>query len=116
MLKEQLQWQGRVPVSHQVAPLTLTLDTGDDTADTEITEIEEWQSRLEEAGGPIPIIVTQMTRYCHERIRAELVDVDVDEYEITVRPKSDSVINPLVKTGISCTVGPADIRLLSESD
>lgn len=115
-LEEQLRWQGRVPVGAQVAHVTLETKATDATTSAESMSIEEWQRLREDANESIPVIATPMTLYGRERLAAELLSVDVDNYKITIQPKADSVINPLVKAGISCTVGPGDVEPVPASN
>lgn len=114
-LAQQLAWQDRVPVSPQVLPFFLQRKL-DDQADVEYVELRDWERRLKDSDGPIPVYLHLSTRFSTEVLPAELLSVAVDEYEIVVRAGADSKIHPIVRSGIRYNAGSTTLSLRSQPE
>ncbi len=107
-LATSLAWDDRVPVSRSVYdnPM-LTLETLDeeDSAVEEYIGLESWKQRLEEAGGKLEVRMSVSVGSSSEALIVELKSVDAENYEVLVQPKTDSVLVPWIKAGISYSTG-----------
>ncbi|TWU39246.1 hypothetical protein Poly41_20680 [Novipirellula artificiosorum] len=101
-LSQKLKWDDRVPVSPSMPIVTLieTLETDDDA---DFVDLEEWDKRLQDSGGELDIFLTLSAGPVVERLPGVLVGVNSEEYDLLVRPRRDSVLDPLVKNGVVYT-------------
>ncbi len=102
-LQQQLTWVDRGPVGPEVHNIKLVSSSDSESEADELTT-DEWQKRLDDAGGPLDIILVQSTRFCREKILAKLVEAS--EYDVTVTAETNSVINPLIRKGIQYNTDP----------
>ncbi|TWT79348.1 hypothetical protein CA13_07470 [Planctomycetes bacterium CA13] len=101
-LRRRLEWDGRVPLGLDIPNVDL-VEKAIDTDSPDPPTIDDWEKRLTQQGAPLSVTLSVPCENGVEKIPAEIVRVDVDNYDIFVRPKQDSKINPLVQAGIEYT-------------
>lgn len=109
-LVDQLKWIDRVPLPSDRLAAVLYFQSGDDaeddTSDVKQLDIKQWDQQLQDAGGPVEVVMTRAQGLTNEAIRADLIEVDQEEGRLTVVAKADSLISPIIQKGIKyhCTV------------
>ncbi len=100
-LASQLQWTSRVPVGPEVARhpvFELQPLQADEPQD--YTDIEQWDQRLKASDGPLQVSLTLSCGSAVETVPCVLEAVDVDAYDLAVRPTANSLLFPWIRQGI----------------
>ena len=119
-LVDQLKWIDRVPLPSDRLAAVLYFQSGDDaeddTSDVKQLDIKQWDQQLQDAGGPVEVVMTRAQGLTNEAIRADLIEVDQEEGRLTVVAKADSLISPIIQKGIKyhCTVYRLSLIHISE--
>ncbi|QEG38375.1 tetratricopeptide repeat protein [Roseimaritima ulvae] len=105
-LAKQLQWTRRLPIGPRVARNPLLEVNSLQPTDTQgYIDIEQWAQRLKDSEGPLSVSLSLDCGSVSEAVPCLVEDVDMDEYELLVRPTADSVLFPWIKQGVAYRSG-----------
>ncbi|EMI15523.1 hypothetical protein RMSM_07541 [Rhodopirellula maiorica SM1] len=113
-LKQHLAWADRVPVQHatKTPPLVEVPNVDEDEeTDYEFVGIDGWNQHLQDAGGSLEAALDLYVHGIRESIPCTINKVDTEDYDIFVSPSRDSVLLPIVRTGVVYSCGPSHLSM-----
>ncbi|TWU46309.1 hypothetical protein Poly51_57050 [Rubripirellula tenax] len=112
---KRLAWEDRVPVDHDVVAGLIQSKATDEGDDTE-KSLADWTAELERAKGTVRVTMTVHVGDIAESVPAELIRVETDDYEMIVKATADSIIQPLVLSGVEYSVSPSNVQAFRQAD
>ena len=110
-LADQLSWIDRVPLSFQTRNFYFGGEFNSASEQANVLKASQWVRMLKESDAPVRVFAKHACGDVWEHLPAELITVDKETNQATVRLKDSSSVSLYLRSGKTCTSQVSNLRL-----